>query len=110
MWDMGKSQSIGIGVVCGAVMFVCGEALAETRPQANGGASKAPAVVAEETFALSKHPLYALSPEIVGKVEPNPPAAEPLLVPLPPGALAALSSLVGLAAVATWRKYRFRPQ
>ena len=36
--------------------------------------------------------------------------AEPVLVPLPPGAWAAMSGLMGLAAVAAWRKHRLREE
>lgn len=73
-----------------------------------GPAQSRPEFVSSGTIDLTASPLYLAPPNGARVVDGQKP--EPVLVPLPPGAWTALSGLVGLAAVAAWRKHRFRQE
>lgn len=105
MWGLRQLRMFNVAAAS-AVVFVAGSAaLAEKRPD-SVKSSSAPAK--DDSLGLAQRPMYELSPATMPNVDTHPPAVEPVLVPLPPGAWAALTGLVGLATVAAWRKYRFR--
>lgn len=103
---MSARQRLG---ACAAAVLGCAASSALATGEPNHVPNKAPSGETKNpdtNFTLVAPPMYEGVPVIERAAPPD--QAEPVLVPLPPGAWAALSGLVGLAAVAAWRKYRFR--
>jgi hypothetical protein len=107
MWGLQRTRTFNVLIVGAVVALACGHAAADKHPHVVG-ATAPQAGKGDDPLGLAHRPMYELSPATMTVVESSPPEAEPVLVPLPPGAWAALTGLVGLATVAAWRKYRFR--
>ncbi len=95
-----------VAVAMTACATMSGLACGAERPQ--GTQQSTPGFGPE--IELASTPLYDPGPSAAPVAVADRQQAEPVLVPLPPGAWAAMSGLMGLAAVAAWRKHRLREE
>ena len=95
-------------VVGGVAVAFLGASVCLADPGARGSSGEMPSFKVN-LEGLSAPTRYAPAPVASGALSGSP-AAEPLLVPLPPGVWATMSGLTGLAIVAMWRKHRLREE